>query len=55
MSNMPSAAKACFSSKVENCAVIRYLCLKGKTDKELHGELADVYRSSAPSYAWVKF
>ena len=28
---------------------------KGKTDKEIHGELADVYGSSAPSYAQVKF
>ena len=29
--------------------------LKGKTGKEIHGELADVYGSSAPSYAQVKF
>ena len=29
--------------------------LKGKTGKEIHGELADVYESSAPSYAQVKF
>ena len=29
--------------------------LKGKTGKEVHGELADVYGSSAPSYAQVKF
>ena len=36
-------------------AVIRYLYLKGKTGKEIHGELADVYGSSAPSYAQVKF
>ena len=35
--------------------VIRYLYLKGKTGKEIHGELADVYGSSAPSYAQVKF
>ena len=49
------AAKACFSSKVEYRAVIRYLHLKGKTGKEIHGELADVYGSSAPSYAQVKF
>ena len=55
MSNMASDAKACFSSKVEYRAVIRYLYLKGKTDKEIHGELADVYGSSAPSYAQVKF
>ena len=55
MSNMASDAKACFSSKVEYCAVIRYLYLKGKTGKEIHGELADVYGSSAPSYAQVKF
>ena len=48
-------AKACFSSKVEYRAVIRYLYLKGKTGKEIHGELADVYGSSVPSYAQVKF
>ena len=36
-------------------AVIRYLYLKGKTGKEIHGELSDVYGSSAPSYAQVKF
>ena len=52
---MASDAKACFSSKVEYRAVIRNLYLKGKTDKEMHGELADVYWSSAPSYAQVKF
>ena len=55
MSNIASDAKACFSSKVEYRAVIRYLYLKGKTGKEIHGELADVYASSAPSYAQVKF
>ena len=42
-------------SKVEYRAVIRYLYLKGETGKEIHGELADVYRSSAPSFAQVKF
>ena len=52
---MASDAKACFSSKVEYRAVIRYLYLKGKTGKEIYGELADVYGSSAPSYAQVKF
>ena len=52
---MASDAKACFSSKVEYRAVIRYLYLKGKTGKEIHPELADVYGSSAPSYAQVKF
>ena len=52
---MASDAKACFSSKVEYRAVIRYLYLKGKTGKEIHGELADVYGSSAPSYAQVQF
>ena len=51
MSNMASDAKACLSSKVEYRVVIRYLYLKGKTGKETHGELADVYGSSAPSYA----
>ena len=55
MSNMASDAKAYFSSKVEYHAVIRYLYLKDKTGKEIHGELADVYGSSAPSYAQVKF
>ena len=52
---MASDAKACFSSKVEYRAVIRYLYLKGKTGKEIHGELADVYGSSATSYVQVKF
>ena len=52
---MASDAKACFSSKVEYHAVIRYLYLKGKTGKEIPGELADVYGSSSPSYAQVKF
>ena len=55
MSNMASVAKACFASKVEYRAVIRYLYLKGKTGKEIHSKLADVYGSSAPSYAEVKF
>ena len=54
MSNMDSDAKACFSSKIEYRVVIRYLYLKGKTGKEIHGELADVYGSSAQSYAQVK-
>ena len=52
---MAKDVKACFSTKVEYRAVIRYLYLKGKTCKEIHGELADVYESSAPSYAQVKF
>ena len=52
---MASDAKACISSKVEYRAVIRCLYLKGKTGKEIHSELADVYGSSAPSYAQVKF
>ena len=55
MSNMASDAKACFSSIVEYRAVIRYLYLKDKTGKEMQGELAHVYGSSAPSYAQVKF
>ena len=42
MSNMASDAKARFSSKVEYRAVIRYLYLKGKTGKEIYGELAEV-------------
>ena len=52
---MASDAKACFPSKVEYRAVIRYLYLKGKTGMEIHGELADVYGSSAPSNVQVKF
>ena len=52
---MASDAKACFSYKIEYRAVIRYLYLKGKTSKEIHGELTDFYGSSAPSYARVKF
>ena len=55
MSNIASDAKAYFSSKVEYRVVIRYLYLKDKTGKEIHGELADVYGSSATSYAQVKF
>ena len=54
MSNTASDAKTCFSSKVEYRAVIQYLYLKGKKVKEIHGELADVYGSSAPFYAQVK-
>ena len=52
---MASDAKAGFSSKVEYRAVDRYLYLKGKTGKEIYGELANVYESSSPSYAQVKF
>ena len=52
---MASDTKACFSCKVEYRVVIRYLYLKGKTGKEIHGELANVYGSSAPSSAQVKF
>ena len=37
-SNIASDAKACFSSKVEYRAVIRYLYLKGKTGKEIRSE-----------------
>ena len=52
---MVSDAKVFFSSKVEYRAVIRYLYLKGKTGQEIHCELTNVYGSSAPSYAQVKF
>ena len=52
---MASDAKVCFSYKVEYRAVIRYLYLKGKSGKEIHGKLADVYGASAPSYTQVKF
>ena len=52
---MASNAKVSFSSKVEYRAVIRYLYLKGKTSQEIYCELTNVYGSSAPSYAQVKF
>ena len=52
---MGSDAKASFLSKVEYHAVIRYLYLKGKTGMEIRSQLADVYGSSVPSYARVKF
>ena len=52
---MASDAKVSFSSKVEYRAVIRYLYLKGKTSQEIHCELTNVYGSSAPWYAQVKF
>ena len=52
---MASDAKVSFSSKVEYLAVIRYLYLKEKTGQEIHCELTNVYGSSAPSYAQVKF
>ena len=55
MSNMASDAKVSFSSKFEYCAVIGYLYLKGKTGQEIFCELTNVYWSSAPSYAQVKF
>ena len=52
---MASEVKACFSPKAEYRAIIRFLYVKDKTGNEMHGELADVYGSSAPSYAQVKF
>ena len=52
---MASDAKVSYSSKAEYRAVIRYLYLKGKTGQEIHCELTNVYGSSAPSYAQVKF
>ena len=52
---MASDAKVIFSSKVEYCAVIRYLYLKGKTGQEIHCELTNFYGASAPSYAQDKF
>ena len=52
---MASDAKAFFLSKVGYRAVIQYLYIKGKTGKEIHGELANFYGSSAPSYAQVIF
>ena len=55
MSNMTSDAKVSFSSKVEYRAVTWYLYLKGKIGQEIHCELTNVYGSSAPSYAQVKF
>ena len=52
---MASDAKVSFSSKVGYRTVIRYLYLNGETDQEIHCELTNVYGSSAPSYAQVKF
>ena len=52
---MASDAKVSFSSKVEYRAVIRYLYLKGKRGQEIYCELTNVYGSSAPLYAQVKF
>ena len=52
---MASDAKTSVSSKVKYRAVIRYLYLKRKTGQEIHCELINVYGSSAPSYAQVKF
>ena len=54
---MAGDVKACFSSKDEYQAVIRYFYIKSKTGKGIQGELADVYvyGSSTPSYAQVKF
>ena len=52
---MASDAKVSFPSKVEYRAVIRYLYLKRKTGQEIHCEMTNVYGSSAPSYAQVKF
>ena len=43
MSNMASNVEARISSKVEYRAIIRYLHLKGKTGKDMHAELVDVY------------
>ena len=55
MSNMASDAKVKFSSKIVYHAIIRYLYLKGKTGQEIRCEFTNVYGSSAPSYAQVKF
>ena len=52
---MASDAKVSFLPKVEYRAVIRYLYLKGKRGQEIHCKLTNVYGSSAPSYAQVKF
>ena len=50
-----ASKKTCFSSKGEYRAVIRFFYIRGKTGKEIQGELADVYGSSAPSYSQVNF
>ena len=52
---MASDAKVSFSPKVEYRAVIQYLYLKEETGQEIHCELTNVYGSSAPFYAQVKF
>ena len=53
MLNMANDTKACFLSKLEHSALICYLLLNGKADKEIHNELIDIYiySSSASSYA----
>ena len=52
---MASDVKACLLSTGECLAVIWYLYLKSKTGEEIHNELIDIYGSSAPSYAQVKY
>ena len=52
---MTTNVKARILSKVEYRAVIQFLHLKGKTGKDIHAVLVDVYGSSAPSYSQVKF
>ena len=53
MSNMASDAKACFLSKVEYRAVIRYLYLKEKKQAKNTRRVRDVYGSYAQVKFWV--
>ena len=47
--------KQAFRQKFSTVFKNQYLYLKGKTDQEIYCELTNVYGSSAPSYAQVKF
>ena len=40
--------------KVEVRAVIKYLCKKGKTSKEIHEDFMKTLRNEPPSYSTVK-
>ena len=55
MSNMASDAKACFSSKVEYCAVIRYLylfvCVKVLQPSQPNGVMSSVV--SLPNHTFT--
>jgi transposase len=39
--------------KVESCAVIRFLHLQGKSEREIHEQMTAVYQEGVPSYDTV--